>query len=330
MKKGYVYSIVLKRLFSLFIASVSMLVVSSACQETPSNLTSEEPIQPTVSTDHPAPSSTDANTASSMILVGKDLVYSNSLTEAGEADKDWTLDIHTPTEGTGRPVIVLLHGFAASKEKYSRLSHSMAEQGMVVYTINAPVRTTPTMAVKNGKGFREFFEVLSCAIGYARSTASDYGGHSDRVVLVAHSWGSLYGSWFALAYDQLAADWDAYALGHEGPASQAACAMETNSDQIAGFIGIGGGRYTDAEQYQDSDPELWKMVSPFSYFGQNQNLPIRLLHGETDGIASPETSQNFNKALLEAGYDSHLRLFDGGHIVPVDLTIEAVLEIVGN
>jgi hypothetical protein len=46
-------------------------------------------------------------------------------------------------------------------------------------------------------------------------------------------------------------------------------------------------------------------------------------------VASPESSHRFNEVLVEAGYDSRVILFDGGHIVPPELTSEAVMELAG-
>jgi predicted esterase len=57
-------------------------------------------------------------------------------------------------------------------------------------------------------------------------------------------------------------------------------------------------------------------------------MPVRLLHGTQDPVAKPESSHMFNDALVEAGHDSRVTLFDGGHIVPAELTAETVLELV--
>ena len=71
-------------------------------------------------------------------------------------------------------------------------------------------------------------------------------------------------------------------------------------------------------------------MSPFSYLDLNPSLPIRLLLGNDDQVADPESSPAFNEALLEAGYDSELITFDGAHIVPPDLTYETVTELTDN
>jgi predicted esterase len=79
--------------------------------------------------------------------------------------------------------------------------------------------------------------------------------------------------------------------------------------------------------YRESYPGLWEIVSPYAHFGQDLSMPIRLLHGEQDPIADPESSSAFNQDLITAGYDSELILFEGGHIVPVDLTYATVAEL---
>jgi predicted esterase len=84
---------------------------------------------------------------------------------------------------------------------------------------------------------------------------------------------------------------------------------------------------SDAVDTQWEDAELWEIVSPYANFGRNSEVSFRLLHGEQDTLAKPESSQNFNDLLLEAGYDSRVILFDGRHIVPPQLTYETVIEL---
>lgn len=267
------------------------------------------------------------------VTVPKDVVYATSSDDyVRGAGHQWKLDIHSPGDGAGLPVIVLLHGFTGSKERYFDWSEQIAGNGALVYTVSAPVFETTTLALENGQGFRAISEVLGCAIGYARATAGDFGGESDRVVLVAHSWGSLYGAWFALASDSLPAKWEQYAADQGGPAAQADCEVDSSS-QVEAFVGVGGGRYADVEYKLQDSPGLSQLVSPFSYFDVNPSLPVRLLLGNDDlghATVGADSSPAFNEALLEAGYDSELIMFDGGHIVPPDPTYETVIELTDN
>jgi pimeloyl-ACP methyl ester carboxylesterase len=332
-----------KSFVSLLIALQSMLILSQACTAMTALNPVDEPLSPvdersntpsllTTSIDQPAGSDADTIATPFAVSVTKDIVYATSLAGEGAAGKPWELDTYAPAGVTGAPVIVLLHGFGVSKEHYAGWSEQIAASGAVVYAINAPVDSTSSMSSGNGRGFRQISEVLACAIGYARATAADLGGDSYRVVLVAHSWGTLYGAWFALGSDSLAADWEAYAASHDGPPAQVECEAYSSLAHVEGFVGIGGGRYADVEKIhlQDRNPDLVQIVSPYSYFGQNLDMPIRLLHGEQDGIAKPESSRAFNEALLEAGYDTRFTLFDGGHIVPPELTFETVTLLTGN
>lgn len=258
------------------------------------------------------------------ITVTNEVIYAISLEES---ETSWALDVYTPVENGDWPTVVLIHGLGVIKESYIRESKIISESGAVVYTVDWPIRVPDLAALDNGRGYREISETLSCAIHFARATAADFGGDSGHVTLVAHSYGALYGAWIALASDNLDAQWEAFQVERDGPPAQVECERNSDAARVDAFIGIGGGRYTAAEVLEDRNPALWEIVSPFSYLGQNTELPVRLLHGERDTTASPESSQMFNDVLLEAGYDSRVILFDGGHIVPPQLTFDAVIEL---
>ena len=304
-----------------------------AAASSPVTVANSAPV--TVANPAPVTVATPAPTVASPapVSVPKDVVYATSSDDyVRGAGHQWKLDIHSPGDGAGLPVIVLLHGFAGSKERYSKWSEQIAANGALVYTVDAPVFRTTTLALENGRGFRAISEVLGCAIGYARATAGDFGGDSDRVVLVAHSWGSLYGAWFALASDSLPAQWEQYAADQGGPAAQADCEVDSSS-HVDAFVGVGGGRYADVEYKLQDSPGLAQLVSPLSYLDLNPSLPVRLLLGNDDlahATVGADSSPAFNEALLEAGYDSELIVFDGGHIVPSDVTYETVIGLTDN
>jgi predicted esterase len=76
------------------------------------------------------------------------------------------------------------------------------------------------------------------------------------------------------------------------------------------------------------DEELAKIVNPHLQIGSRPTMEVRLLHGERDNI-SVEHPMKFNDSLTSEGYDSKVILFDGGHIVPIDLTVEVIYELAG-
>ncbi len=238
------------------------------------------------------------------------------------------LDVYTPEEEGVWPVVVFLHGHGATKEGNSIwVSQAIADQGIVVFTIDWPAMYTDIAANENGKGFRVMYEVVSCAIRFARATAADYQGDPSQVTLVGHSLGASTGAWIALGSDYLEAMWEEYAIIHGGPPSQVECAESLTSDQIDAFVGIAG-PYDWNDKFKESDPDLWNIVSPYAFLDKPQDLSISLIQGEQDNIVEPNVPVQFNDVLLAAGYDTRLILHDGAHMVPIVLTTSAVMEVI--
>ena len=239
------------------------------------------------------------------------------------------LDIYTPNEAGDWPVIVFLHGYDGNKEYYATLSQAIAEQGAVVFTASWPTWIADMAARDNGKGFREMSEVLSCAIRFARATASDYGGDPSQVTLVGHSMGASTGAWVALAGDNLDRSWEEFTSNRGGPPAQVECVVSAGSTHVDAFVGIGGGYDDFTGPLQKRDAELWQIAAPYAHLGQNLDLRVRLIHGERDDLAMPEHAVQFNDALAEAGYDTSLILWDGKHRVPTELTVAEVIKVAG-
>jgi pimeloyl-ACP methyl ester carboxylesterase len=302
------------------IGLVLTLTLSTACTQAPFKTAITTPQEIPSSSPPPLPTTT-------VVSITKDIVYATSLGEDGATRAKWELDVYSSQEAGEWPTAVLIHGYGPNKEGYIRASETMAASGAIVYTVNWPAMVVDMAARDNGRGYREISETLNCAIHFARATAAEYGGNPGRVTLIAHSWGTLYGAWFALASESLDAKWEEYAANGDGPPTQVECEMVSDSARVDAFIGIGGGRYQSAEKLQDRNPELWEIVSPFSHLGENLDLAIALLHGNRDNLASSESSQEFNRVLLQAGYDSRVILFDGGHVVPAEITSEALMEL---
>jgi len=266
-----------------------------------------------------------APTMTPPVEVTSDVVYATLLQPDVTEQR---LDVYTPKEAGTWPVVVFLHGLDATKEGHIKESKALAEQGAVVFTVNWPTWIVDLAARENGKGFREMSEVLSCAIGFARATASDYGGDPSQVTLVGFSYGAAYGAWVSLAGDDLDRLWEQFAATRGGPPPQVECVVSRVSASVDAFVGIGG-RYGFAEPLQERDPELWQIASPYAHLGQDLDLRVRLIHGERDSTVRSKHSVQFNDVLAEAGYDTSLTLFDGIHRVPIELTAAKVMEVAG-
>jgi predicted esterase len=295
-----------------FILVIITLGLISACSASPPTPIITAPIDPTSTT--------------SPWQVTSDVIFASSVHEGGES---WTLDIYGPDETGNLPVVVFLHGFGARKEGYIKESQAIAESGALVYTLNWPTLLKDLAEREGGKGFREMFEVAACGISFAKATASDYGGDPSHVTLIGFAYGGYLGIWVTLGADGIHAAWEDYAVMHEGPPPQVVCERDQDSIEVDVFIGVAGA-YAIVENYEEKDNVLWEIISPFAYFGDELEVPIRLLHGERDTTQQPRHSEEFRDIILDAGYDTELVMFDGIHQVPPELTAELVQELARN
>ena len=237
------------------------------------------------------------------------------------------VDIYAPNEDGNWPVVVFIHPDGATKDGYIKESQAIAENGAVVYTLTWPTWIHDLAARENGKGYREMSEAVTCGIRFAMATASDYNGDPNHVTLVAFHGGGYLGVWTALAANSLDTIWEEFFANKNGPPAQVGCEKSLAPLKVDAFIGIGGS-YLLSEKLQESNLELWEIVSPIAHLGRGQGIRIRLLHGEHDDESPLENSQILNDILLKEGYDTQLIMFDGGHHVPTQLTAELVIQLV--
>jgi acetyl esterase/lipase len=202
------------------------------------------------------------------------------------------------------------------KEGYRLISEAIAHQGAVVFTIDWAAWTSPTRAAQgSGAKLREWSETVTCAVRFARATASDYGGDPERVTLVGHSAGGGLGLWEALAGNDLEPLWEGLASMRGGPPPQIDCLASGVSAYPDAFVGYGGA-YASLEFLEEEDPEMWEVASPFAFIGGNPNLRIRFIHGEWDSVIPAEhidLSLQLLEDLTDAGYDATWTVVDAGH-----------------
>ena len=88
------------------------------------------------------------------LAVTKDVTYAVAISQ-GLVDRQ--LDVYSPSEGEGMPVVVLLHGGSGSKDQppYVEVSRRLAEQGVVVFNASYSPGTPDTMVMNDGRALRE-------------------------------------------------------------------------------------------------------------------------------------------------------------------------------
>lgn len=272
----------------------------------------------------PTQKPTQAPSPSPPVQVNKDILYVEPLQSNVSEQR---LDVYAPNGEGPWPVIVFLHGLSQTKERFIEESLWIAEQGIVVYTINWPNWNSAIAIQENGRGFRETYEVLSCAVRYAKATAANFGGNPSKIILVGYSAGARYGSWFALSGDTNVTKWEEISATRGGPNSQVSCLVDGYSPNVDAFVGIGG-HYAFIENLKDKDVDLYNVVSPFAQIGERPELSVRLLHGDEDDFPI-SFSAKLNDVLETSGYDTELIIFDGGHVVSLDPTIKVIFDLAG-
>ena len=114
-----------------------------------------------------------------------DVPYTELVT-CGSGECEVPLDILAPEAGEALPTIVLLPGGPSSfadRRYLATMAAATAQRGAVVFL--ASYRSTATT-----NSIDDSIHDARCAVRFARSATSEYGGDPDRVVLVGHSYGS--------------------------------------------------------------------------------------------------------------------------------------------
>jgi predicted esterase len=231
---------------------------------------------------------------------------------------DRSLDVYYPSDGSGGPLVVMLHGAGGGKQDLEGLARAVAARGAVV--VNAQWTSFAEPPDVGGE--------LGCLMEFVQARAAEYGADGSALVLVGHSAGANVASVVAVG----------------GPRAPLYGVCEPEPVEPAGFVGLAG----DYFPLDDSvDPEaltefgvtyraLWELASPYAYLEPNSRLVVRLVHGEFDDISAMERSSQFRDALESAGYDVRLDIVAGGHVGlittdsdPFLTSLQAVLQAAG-
>lgn len=284
-----------KRMF-LIVLSVSLFLTCASITPTlhsPNNFsplnkaTNESTVTPSPSEDPSSPN----------LLVDSNIEY------ARVSSWPTRLDVYA-LEGTGPlPIAIVVHGMALTRSDFSALAEGIAEKGVVVYNID----------VNHNPPFEASVHRIACAVRFARATANDYSGDSQRIVLVGDSAGALTGLIVALAGDD---------FGDQ-------CVFEDGTALFDGFIGYEGVfefityvkpdsmKHLDFTHLEEEDHELWLALNPYTHIGGNPGLQVRLVYGDfvessmIGQVPVEEWSTNLHQALEDADYDVELIVVEG-------------------
>jgi pimeloyl-ACP methyl ester carboxylesterase len=297
------------RRFLLSVLLCVTLVGVAACSGTSSEETTTSGARETgqvaettaVTTEAPSdPGESSTTTTGAVVTTAANATTAAALQETRSLDYtvegDTQLDVFAPLEPGPWPVVVVIPGSFQEKSAYEFLAKAIASEGAVVF--NVGVRTeNPFPAI----------EQVACSVRFARATAADHGGDATHITLVGHSGGAATGMVVALTGDEYArgcvateatAEVDAL-VGYEAPFDWA-----TQDYQKVNFTVL-----------EETDPDQWEAINPYSHVGGNPDLVVRLIHGDDySAFAWYEVpravSVEFHEVLLDTGYDTALILLE--------------------
>lgn len=221
--------------------------------------------------------------------------------------RDVPLDVYSPDENSGHPVLVFIHGGGWSrytKALFAPLAMRLMTDGLVV--------VVPDHTPYPEAHYQDMADESAAAVHWTMENIEQYGGDPNRVVVAGHSSGghlaalSVMDPKFLDAYgrtkDELCglmilssgcdyyAQW-AFELGKGGPDGTELMEL------IIGLIG----------------PDHLAEASPINYV-QADLPPIMIVHGDRDKTAPVSEAYRFHAALQEAGAQSELKIHQGqGH-----------------
>jgi acetyl esterase/lipase len=213
------------------------------------------------------------------------------------------LDVYSPPEGGGHPVLVFVHGGSWKdyhKELFAPLAMELVPAGIVV--------VIPDYTLYPDATYEQMAHETAAAVSWTLENIERYGGDPGQVILAGHSAGGHLAGLVATDPRFLAA------YGH-------------SSDELCGLIGMSG--VYDVQTEYDfwaakgprpmliekvmGGPDRFAVASPIDHVRADLP-PILLIHGEQDRTVPASIAVAFEAALQAAGARSELKIYPGaGH-----------------
>lgn len=191
------------------------------------------------------------------------------------------LDVYTPSDANGAPVVVFLFGGRwqdGDKAEYEFVGQALASHGVVAVIPN--YRKYPQVR------FPTFVDDAARAVRWTHDEIAKYGGSPDRVFVMGHSSGAHMAAMLAVN-EQHMKD------------------VQGSRTWLKGMIGLAG-PYDflpiTAPDLRDvfGPPEKFVLSQPV-YWVDGLNPPMLLLHGEDDEVVFVKNTRNLAQKVAAAG-----------------------------
>ena len=231
----------------------------------------------------------------------------------GDEDVGLTLDLYLPNDQVGAvPCVVTIQGggfLPQDGKRFKPFAERLATHGIASALISYRGRPDHT--------FRETMSDVWASIRFVRENAERYGLNPDQIGVTGRSAGGTLAALVAVQGRE------------DGPRKRVQAAVCFAG--VYDFIG----RFTDAEQlaaqpraktklktngdwigssFSATNPD-WISASAIRH-GNAGDPPVLLLHSKDDRVVPWQQSRDMHAALLDAGIESELKLYEnGGHAV---------------
>ncbi|MGZ6344824.1 MAG: alpha/beta hydrolase, partial [Candidatus Limnocylindrales bacterium] len=247
------------------LAGLVVLILVAGCaggaSPTPGPATPTPPLTGAAAT--PTATGTPAASPSPAVIETNDITYgaTGALTEPEQ------LDVYAPAKPGPWPVVVMFHGGGASRADYGAQAWHLAAQGFVVFVPDwAPAGAgVPTPAV-----FEAREAGGACAVAFARSHASEYGGDAQTLILFGHSAGANLAG--GIAFRRLS--------------PTPGCPGGASTGPIHALV-TWDGDWTLGDWAWDpelaADASSWSTYTPITHIGSDRTLKVVMLASGTVG-----------------------------------------------
>lgn len=217
--------------------------------------------------------------------VSRDVPY------AQPGDERQTLDVYSPAEGTGHPVVVWIHGGGWRRGDKRNVQHkpqAFVDQGYVFVSVN--YRFVPQVTVKEMAG--DVAKAIAWVVGHA----GDYGGDGRKIFVMGHSAGAHLAALVCT---------DARYLKNEGitlSLLKGCVPVDTAAYDIsARFRSAGPLQAKAGASVFGDDAAAHRELSPITYVEKGRAIPPFLILHVADRPDSRAQSEALAKALVATG-----------------------------